>query len=67
MLNQFLHDELVNKLYFLHKELADTKKDLNFLEEENRFLKDALANLASINKEDYAISFENSGESTIAA
>lgn len=64
MLNS-IENELANKVFHLHKALLQAEKVIQLLEKQNSCLKDALANLAPINKEDYADCFENPSESII--
>lgn len=65
-MNPSINDELANKVFHLTKALNQAKDIINLLEQQNTCLKDALTNLASINKEDYAKCLENYGESTIS-
>ena len=66
MNNQFLNDELVNKFHYLSRELIIAKNHISTLENENKYLRDVLINLTSVNKENYNQSFEDSCESTVS-
>lgn len=60
--NKFLADELANKVYHLSKALEQAKAIIETLETQNKFLSDALNNLASENKEDYILDSEGWSE-----
>lgn len=60
--NAYVADELANKVYHLTKALDQTKTILKTLEKENQDLKNALDNLASINKENYCCRYGELGE-----
>lgn len=64
-MNISINDELANKVFHLSKALDSAKKIILLLEDQNACLKDALASLASINKEDYEKCLENYSGSTI--
>lgn len=66
MFNKSLNDELVNKIHFLHQELNIAKQKIQFLTEQNDCLQYALANLAFLNKEDYAKFLEDYSDTIIA-
>lgn len=66
MFDQELNAEIVNKLFHLHKSLDEAQKSINSLKYENSCLKDVLANLTSINKEDYAYCIEDISDSIIS-
>lgn len=57
-----LRDELINKIHHLHKQLQKAKKNISALQNQNDCLKDVLADLASIKKEDYANCLETLSE-----
>lgn len=57
-----INDELTNKVFHLYTALNHAEKAIKLLEQQNLCLKDALANLASTNNEDYEKCLENSGE-----
>lgn len=61
-----INDELANKIFHLSKALESAKKAIHFLEIQNSCLKDAFANLASLNKEDYANCLEDHSGSDIS-
>jgi len=48
----FIVDELVNKIKYFHFALTQAHSIITTLEKENTRLKDAVANLASVNSED---------------
>lgn len=52
-MNPSINDELANKVFHLTKALNQAKTIIDSLEQQNSCLKDALANLASVNNEDY--------------
>lgn len=66
MFDQELNAELVNKLYHLNKSLDEAQLNIKLLQKENSCLKDVLANLTSLNKEDYADCLENYGDPIIS-
>jgi hypothetical protein len=66
MFDQFLNNELVNKVKYLSEALHNAEKKNQTLQTQNDCLIDVIANLASLNKEDYEKCLENSSESIIA-
>lgn len=57
-MNNYVGDELANKVKVLSKALYQAEKIVNVLEQENQNLKDVLNNLTSENKEDCTYSYE---------
>lgn len=57
-LNNYVGDELANKVKMLTKALEQATRIINDLETENNNLLDALNNLASVNKEDCVLDSE---------
>ncbi len=55
-------DELILKNKYLHKALDQANEIIKILEEENLRLKDVLANLASLNKQDLGQIIEASND-----
>jgi sensor histidine kinase regulating citrate/malate metabolism len=64
IMKNYVADELSNKVYHLTKALNQAQNIIKVLEEENEKLKDVLANLASINNQDYVNACEIRSEST---
>lgn len=60
IMNNFIANELSNKVYHLTKALNNAQSAIETLEKENQILHDALANLVSEKKEDYKLSGETS-------
>jgi len=67
IMKNYVSDELANKVYHLTQALNKAERIVSILEEENKNLKDAFNNLASLNKEDYAVSNEDLSEQLYAA
>lgn len=67
IMKNYVADELMNKVYHLTQALNKAEKIVSSLEEENKNLRDAFNNLASLNKEDYAVSDEDISEQLYAA
>jgi hypothetical protein len=65
-MKNYVSDELANKVYHLTQALNKAEHIVSILEEENKNLKDAFNNLASLNKEDYAVSNEDLSEQLYA-
>ena len=65
-MTNYVSDELANKVYHLTQALNKTEHIVSILEKENKNLKDAFNNLASLNKEDYAVSNEDLSEQLYA-
>lgn len=57
-LNNYVGDELANKVKILTKALEQANRIISDLETENNNLLDALNNLASVNKEDCVLDSE---------
>jgi hypothetical protein len=57
-MNNYLGDELANKVKILSLALSDADKIIEILQEENKTLKDILSGLMSINKENHADAHE---------
>jgi hypothetical protein len=55
-MKNYVTDELMNKVYHLTQALNRAEHIVSVLEKENKSLRDAFNNLASLNKEDYAVS-----------
>ena len=66
IMKNYVSDELANKVYHLTQALNKAERIVSILEEENKNLKDAFNNLASLNKEDYAVSNEDLSEQLYA-
>jgi len=66
IMKNYVSDELANKVYHLTQALNKAEHIVSILEEENKNLKDAFNNLASLNKEDYAVSNEDLSEQLYA-
>ena len=66
IMTNYVSDELTNKVYHLTQALNKAERIVSILEEENKNLKDAFNNLASLNKEDYAVSNEDFSEQLYA-
>lgn len=66
IMTNYVSDELANKVYHLTQALNKTEHIVSILEKENKNLKDAFNNLASLNKEDYAVSNEDLSEQLYA-
>jgi hypothetical protein len=66
-MKNYVSDELANKVYHLTQALNKAERIVSILEEENKSLKDAFNNLASLNKEDYAVFNEGLSEQLYAA
>ena len=66
IMTNYVSDELANKVYHLTQALNKAERIVSILEEENKNLKDAFNNLASLNKEDYAVSNEDLSEQLYA-
>lgn len=62
----YIADELLNKVHNLTKALNNAEKIIKVLEKENLNLKDALNNLAPVNKEDYSHDYGNISETKYA-
>jgi hypothetical protein len=67
IMKNYVADELANKVYHLHKALEQAESIISALEQDNKNLKDALNNLAYINKEDYVTDSETFDESLCSA
>jgi uncharacterized protein (DUF2344 family) len=65
-MKNYVTDELMNKVYHLTQALNRAEYIVSVLEKENKSLKDAFNNLASLNKEDYAVSNEDLSEQLYA-
>jgi len=61
--NEYMADELLNRVKHLQKALFQAEKIISSLEQENNNLKNVLNNLTCINKEDYGLSKEIFNES----
>lgn len=61
IMNQYIADDLANKVVHLYELLNKAQNKIDFLEQQNAFLSDVLHNLTSLNKEDYEEYFEGSG------
>ena len=61
-MNNFVADELANKVFVLHKALNQAEHIISVLEEENKTLRNALDNLAFLNNEDYSSIHGSYGE-----
>jgi len=57
-MNNYVGDELANKVKILTKALEQANSLISKLEEENNNLMDALSSLASLNKEDCVLDSE---------
>lgn len=64
-MNPSINDELANKVFHLTQALNQARNIIDSLEHQNACLKDALANLASLNKEDYEKCLEYTCDTTI--
>jgi MoxR-like ATPase len=64
IMKNYVADELMNKVYHLTQALNKAKDIVSVLEEENKNLRDAFNNLASLNNEDYTVSSEGFSEQT---
>lgn len=65
-MNEFIADELSDKVHHLSQALKKAEDIILLLEEQNNILLDALNNLASENNRDYAISNEVCGGNSYA-
>jgi glycerol-3-phosphate dehydrogenase len=61
-LNSFVADELAHKVYILSKALNEIEQINATIEKENKYLKDILINLMSINNEDLEHTVSNSND-----
>jgi len=66
IMKNYVSDELINKVYHLTQALNRAEHIVSVLEEENKNLRDVFNNLASLNKEDYAVSNEDFSEQLYA-
>lgn len=64
--NNFIADELANKVYHLSKALRQAEQIITSLEEQNKSLMDALNGLVSENNEDHVINNEAWSEHSYA-
>lgn len=55
---EYMTDQLADRVKILQKALNQAEKIMNSLEQENKRLKDVLANLASENNEGYVLDSE---------
>lgn len=61
VMNQYIADDLANKVIYLYEALNKAQNRIEFLEQQNSVLSDVLNNLASLNKEDCDQYVEGSG------
>jgi peptidoglycan hydrolase CwlO-like protein len=66
-MTEYMNDKLADRIQALQKALNQAEKIMNSLEEENKKLKDVLANLASENNEGYVLSNEAFDEPVFTA
>lgn len=59
-MNQYVADDLANKVVHLYEALNKAQDRISCLEQENEILSDVFASLTSLNKEDYEQYFEDS-------
>lgn len=59
IMNQYIADDLANKVVQLYELLNKAQNKIELLEEQNAILSDVLINLTSLNKEDCEEYFED--------
>lgn len=61
VMNQYIADDLANKVVYLYEALNKAQDKITSLEQQNSLLSDVLDNLTSLKKEDCEKLFEGSG------